>query len=203
VRVCEYPGYRHESLERDYRTVMVMPMNCTDFDGRPMVLTVISRTLMEMSEEDRVFLGMIIHLGAISVERQRQLEAERRAAQRLGISFNTAQQMIIVDYGAKAKQAKNLHHNVARILQRAGMQASVIIVDNGLVCLVPADGERLGKIKRQIADDLAHYLGAEPILLASGICRQLGDYPSTWKPSRPTCAQAVAARPVRMRWAST
>ncbi|NWE39331.1 helix-turn-helix domain-containing protein [Pseudomonas yamanorum] len=370
VRECEYPGYRRESLERDYRTVMVMPMNCTDFDGRPMVLSVISRTLMDVSEEDRVFLGMIIHLGAIAVERQRQLEAERRAAermqqalkvhttmlehvlgggsvtslslmvgdqlpnpviavdftanqvvagrspdtalfddnawqaavagvlsvqitkaaqeslrsalrntvnlflddgqrqftlraqieplmvdhelvgalvlfpvaapvneldllmlesakfalsvqmmrsfirfrfetrtqtellfevlegrwrdaddiqqraQRLGISFNTPQQMIIVDYGAKAREAKNLHHNVARILQRAGMQATVIIVDNGLVCLVPAEGERLSKIKRQIADDLAHYLGAEPILLASGVCRVLADYPAAWERCR-------------------
>lgn len=367
VRECEYPGYRRESLERDYRTVMVMPMNCTDFDGRPMVLSVISRTLMDVSEEDRVFLGMIIHLGAIAVERQRQLEAERRAAermqqalkvhttmlehvlsggsvaslslmvgdqlpnpviavdftanqvvagrspdtalfddnawqaavagvlsvqitkaaqeslrsalrntvnlflddgqrqftlraqieplmvdhelvgalvlfpvaapvneldllmlesakfalsvqmmrsfirfrfetrtqtellfevlegrwrdaddiqqraQRLGISFSTPQQMIIIDYGAKAREAKNLHHNVARILQRAGMQATVIIVDNGLVCLVPAQGERLSKIKRQIADDLAHYLGAEPILLASGVCRVLADYPAAWE----------------------
>ncbi|AUO24288.1 helix-turn-helix domain-containing protein [Pseudomonas sp. NC02] len=370
VRECEYPGYRRESLERDYRTVMVMPMNCTDFDGRPMVLSVISRTLMDVSEEDRVFLGMIIHLGAIAVERQRQLEAERRAAerlqqalhvhttmlehvlgggsvtslslmvgdqlpnpviavdftanqvvagrspdpalfddnawqaavagvlsvqitkaaqeslrsalrstvnlflddgqrqftlraqieplmvdhelvgalvlfpvaapvneldllmlesakfalsvqmmrsfirfrfetrtqtelllevlegrwrdaddiqqraQRLGISFSTAQQMIIVDYGAKAREAKNLHHNVARILQRAGMQATVIIVDNGLVCLVPAEGERLSKIKRQITDDLAHYLGAEPILLASGVCRALADYPAAWERCR-------------------
>jgi DNA-binding PucR family transcriptional regulator len=370
VRECEYPGYRRESLERDYRTVMVMPMNCTDFDGRPMVLSVISRTLMDVSEEDRVFLGMIIHLGAIAVERQRQLEAEHRAAerlqqalhvhttmlehvlgggsvtslslmvgdqlpnpviavdftanqvvagrspdpalfddnawqaavagvlsvqitkaaqeslrsalrstvnlflddgqrqftlraqieplmvdhelvgalvlfpvaapvneldllmlesakfalsvqmmrsfirfrfetrtqtelllevlegrwrdaddiqqraQRLGISFSTAQQMIIVDYGAKAREAKNLHHNVARILQRAGMQATVIIVDNGLVCLVPAEGERLSKIKRQITDDLAHYLGAEPILLASGVCRALADYPAAWERCR-------------------
>jgi purine catabolism regulator len=370
VRECEYPGYRRESLERDYRTVMVMPMNCTDFDGRPMVLSVISRTLMDVSEEDRVFLGMIIHLGAIAVERQRQLEAERRAAerlqqalhvhttmlehvlgggsvtslslmvgdqlpnpviavdftanqvvagrspdtalfddnawqaavagvlsvqitkaaqeslrsalrntvnlflddgqrqftlraqieplmvdhelvgalvlfpvavpvneldllmlesakfalsvqmmrsfirfrfetrtqtellfevlegrwrdaddiqqraQRLGISFSTPQQMIIIDYGAKAREAKNLHHNVARILQRAGMQATVIIVDNGLVCLLPAEGERLSKIKRQIADDLAHYLGAEPILLASGVCRVLADYPAAWERCR-------------------
>ncbi|MDF3198920.1 helix-turn-helix domain-containing protein [Pseudomonas sp. 1912-s] len=370
VRECEYPGYRRESLERDYRTVMVMPMNCTDFDGRPMVLSVISRTLMDVSEEDRVFLGMIIHLGAIAVERQRQLEAERRAAERLqqalhvhttmlehvlgggsvtslslmvgdqlpnpviavdftanqvvagrspdtalfddnawqaavagvlsvqitkaaqeslrsalrntvnlflddgqrqftlraqieplmvdhelvgalvlfpvavavneldllmlesakfalsvqmmrsfirfrfetrtqtellfevlegrwrdaddiqqrarrlGISFSTPQQMIIIDYGAKAREAKNLHHNVARILQRAGMQATVIIVDNGLVCLVPAEGERLSKIKRQIADDLAHYLGAEPILLASGVCRVLADYPAAWERCR-------------------
>lgn len=372
ARECEYPGYRRESVERDYRTVMVMPMNCTDFDGRPMVLSVISRTLMDVSEEDRVFLGMIIHLGAIAVERQRQLEAERCAAERmqqalhvhttmlehvlgggsvaslslmvgdqlpnpviavdftanhvvagrspdtalfddiawqdavagvlsvqiskaaheslrsalrstvnlflddgqrqftlraqiepllvdhelvgalvlfplaqpineldllmlesakfalsvqmmrsfirfrfetrtqtellfevlegrwrdaddiqqrarrLGISFDTAQQMIIVDYDGKAREVKNLHHNVSRILQRAGIQGVVIIVDNGLVCLVPAEGEkgRLAKVKRQIAEDLAHYLGAQPILLASGVCQVLADYPAAWERCR-------------------
>jgi purine catabolism regulator len=374
VRECEYPGYRSESLERDYRTVMVMPMNCTDFDGRPMVLSVISRTIMDVSEEDRVFLGMIIHLGAIAVERQRQLEAERRAAermqqalhvhttllehvlgggsvtslslmvgnqlpnpviavdftanqvvagrspdtalfddiawqdavagvlsvqiskaaheslrsalrstvnlflddgqrqftlraqieplmvdhelvgalvlfpvaqpvneldllmlesakfalsvqmmrsfirfrfetrtqtellfevlegrwrdaddiqqraQRLGISFSTAQQMIIIDFGGKALEPKNLHHNVARILERAAIHSTVIVVDNGLVCLLPSEGEkgreRLAKVQRQIADDLAHYLGAEPVLLASGVCRMLDDYPAAWERCR-------------------
>jgi purine catabolism regulator len=116
--------------------------------------------------------------------RWRDADDIQQRAQRLGISFNTPQQMIIVDYGAKAREAKNLHHNVARILQRAGMQATVIIVDNGLVCLVPAEGERLSKIKRQIADDLAHYLGAEPILLASGVCRVLADYPAAWERCR-------------------
>jgi len=373
VRECEYPGYRSESLERDYRTVMVMPMNCTDFDGRPMVLSVISRPIMDVSEEDRVFLGMIVHLGAIAVERQRQLEAERRTAermqqalhvhttllehvlgggsvtslslmvgnqlpspviavdftanqvvagrspdtelfddiawqeavagvlsvqiskaaqeslrsalrntvnlflddgqrqftlraqieplmvdhelvgalvlfpvaqpvneldlmmlesakfalsvqmmrsfirfrfetrtqtellfevlegrwrdaddiqqraQRLGISFSTAQQMIIIDYG-NARESKNLHHNVARILARAAIHSTVIVVDNGLVCLVPTEGEkgreRLAKVQRQIADDLARYLGAEPILLASGVCRMLTDYPAAWERCR-------------------
>lgn len=374
ARECEYPGYRRESVERDYRTVMVIPMNCTDFDGRPMVLSVISRTLLDVSEEDRVFLGMIIHLGAIAVERQRQLEAERRAAermqqalhvhttllehvlsggsvtslslmvgnqlpnpliavdftanqvvagrspdatlfedgawqsavagplsvqisraaqdslrsvlrntvnlflddghrqftlraqieplmvdhelvgalvlfpvsapvneldlmmlesakfalsvqmmrsfirfrfetrtqtelllevlegrwrdaediqqraQRLGISFSNTQQMMIIDYGEKVREAKNLHHNVARILARASIPAAVISVNSGLICLVPTEGakgqERLAKVKRLIAEDLAHYLGSEPILLASGACTSLADYPSAWERAR-------------------
>lgn len=86
--------------------------------------------------------------------------------------------MITVDYGDK-REAKNLQHNVDRILQRAGIQSTVIIADNGLVCLVPSEGEkggeRLAKLKRQIADDVAHYLGSEPSLLASGVCKALSD----------------------------
>jgi purine catabolism regulator len=83
VRESEYSGYRLESFERDYRTVLVMPMTCKDFEDRPMVLSLVSRPLKEVSEDDLAFLGMIIHLGAIAVDRERQLEAQRRAADRL------------------------------------------------------------------------------------------------------------------------
>lgn len=79
----EFPGYRKEAFERDYRTVLVMPMNCKDAEGRPMVLSVIAREIAEVSEDDLAFLGTIIHLGAIAVEREHRLEAEKRSAQRL------------------------------------------------------------------------------------------------------------------------
>ncbi|MBB6303807.1 helix-turn-helix domain-containing protein [Rhizobium leucaenae] len=79
----EFPGYRKEAFERDYRTVLVMPMNCKDAEGRPMVLSVISRQVAEVSEEDLAFLGAIIQMGAIAVDREHRLEAEKRAAQRL------------------------------------------------------------------------------------------------------------------------
>ncbi|AZO74350.1 MAG: PucR family transcriptional regulator [Mesorhizobium sp.] len=79
----EFPGYRREAFERDYRTVLVMPMNCSDFEGRPMVLSVVSRDIMEVPEEDLAFLGMIVHLGAIAIEREQRLEAERQAGDRL------------------------------------------------------------------------------------------------------------------------
>ncbi|MBB5662318.1 purine catabolism regulator [Rhizobium leguminosarum] len=80
---AEFPGYRAEAFERDYRTVLVLPMNCKDAEGRPMVLSVIARQITEVSEDDLAFLGTIIHLGAIAVEREHRLEAEKRSAQRL------------------------------------------------------------------------------------------------------------------------
>ncbi|MEI2302248.1 helix-turn-helix domain-containing protein [Ensifer sp. MJa1] len=79
----EFPGYRKEAFERDYRTVLVMPMNCKDAEGRPMVLSVIARQVTDVSEDDLAFLGTIIHLGAVAVEREHQLEAQKVSAQRL------------------------------------------------------------------------------------------------------------------------
>jgi len=80
---AEFPGYRKEAFERDYRTVLVMPMNCADAEGRPMVLSVIARTITEVTEDDLAFLGTIIHLGAIAVEKQHRLATEKRASERL------------------------------------------------------------------------------------------------------------------------
>ncbi|XNO40642.1 helix-turn-helix domain-containing protein (plasmid) [Sinorhizobium meliloti] len=79
----DFPGYRKEAFERDYRTVLVMPMNCDDAEGRPMVLSVIARQVTDVSEDDLAFLGTIIHLGAIAVEREHQLDAQKISAQRL------------------------------------------------------------------------------------------------------------------------
>ena len=79
----EFPGYRREAFERDYRSVLVMPMNCVDEDGRPMVLTVVSREITEVSAEDIAFIGMIVHLGEIAVEKQHRLRQEKQAGERL------------------------------------------------------------------------------------------------------------------------
>lgn len=79
----EFPGYRKEAFERDYRTVLVMPMQCADADGRPMVLNVVSREIVDVSDDDLAFLGMIVHLGAIAIEKQHRLRAERLAGERL------------------------------------------------------------------------------------------------------------------------
>ncbi|AUG55951.1 helix-turn-helix domain-containing protein [Thalassospira marina] len=79
----EFPGYRKEAFERDYRTVLVMPMNCEDFEGRPMVLSVIARQVTEVSELDLAFLGMITHLGTIAVEREHRFHAARQSAESL------------------------------------------------------------------------------------------------------------------------
>jgi DNA-binding PucR family transcriptional regulator len=79
----EFPGYRREAFERDYRSVLVMPMSCTDGEGRPMVLTVVSREITEVTAQDLAFVGMIVHLGEIAVEKQHRLQQEKLAGDRM------------------------------------------------------------------------------------------------------------------------
>lgn len=100
----EFPGYRREAFERDYHSVLVMPMNCTDDSGRPLVLSVVSRDIIEVSEEDLAFIGMIVQLGEIAVERQHRLRAETLAAERLqrALEVNTSLLRQALEDGAMA-----------------------------------------------------------------------------------------------------
>lgn len=77
----EFPGYRRDATEREYRSVLVMPMSCADEDGRPMVLTLISRAVREVAPDDLAFIGMIVHLGEIAVEKQHRLLQEKLEAE--------------------------------------------------------------------------------------------------------------------------
>jgi DNA-binding PucR family transcriptional regulator len=85
----EFPGYRREAFERDYRTVLVLPMSCSDAQGRPMVLNVVSRDITDVSADDLAFMGMIVHLGGIAVAREHRLRAERQAAEQLQNALQT------------------------------------------------------------------------------------------------------------------
>jgi purine catabolism regulator len=79
----EFPGYQEEAIQRGYRTVVVLPLGCADMEGRAMVLSVQSRNVVDLSEADLAFLEMIVHLGAIAVDKAHRLRAERDAADRL------------------------------------------------------------------------------------------------------------------------
>ncbi len=79
----EYPGYQAEAVQRGYRTVVVLPLGCRDMEGRAMVLSVQSRSIVELGEADLSFLETIVHLGAIAVDKAHRLRAERVATERL------------------------------------------------------------------------------------------------------------------------
>lgn len=86
---AEFPGYRRDALDRDYRTVLVLPMACTDANGRPMVLCVISRAVTDISEDDLAYMDMIVHLGAIAIEREKRHVAQLSAADQLRRGLDT------------------------------------------------------------------------------------------------------------------
>lgn len=79
----EFPGYQEEAIQRGYRTVVVLPLGCTDMEGRAIVMSVQSRDVVDVSETDIAFLETIVHLGAIAVDKAHRLQAERVAAERL------------------------------------------------------------------------------------------------------------------------
>jgi DNA-binding PucR family transcriptional regulator len=79
----DYPGYRKEAMQRGYHTVVVMPMNCVDAAGRSMVLTVQSRDVVMVGEEELTFLSSIVHLGEIAIEKSHRLRADRLLTERL------------------------------------------------------------------------------------------------------------------------
>ncbi|WP_233838761.1 helix-turn-helix domain-containing protein [Paraburkholderia sp. ZP32-5] len=79
----EFPGYRRDANERDYCTVLIFPMTSVDANGRPMVVTVASRKVTDVSAETLAFMATIVHLGDIAVERAHRHRAELAAAEQL------------------------------------------------------------------------------------------------------------------------
>ncbi|WP_118184491.1 helix-turn-helix domain-containing protein [Paraburkholderia phosphatilytica] len=79
----EFPGYRREAHERGYRTVLVMPMVSKDSEGRPMVLAVAARKIADVSAEDLAFMALIVHIGALAIERAHRQRAQSAAAEQL------------------------------------------------------------------------------------------------------------------------
>ena len=125
----EFPGYRREAFERDYRSVLVMPLTSVDAEGRPMVLSLVSRDIKPLPSDDLVFMGMIAHLGAIAVEREHRLRAERGAAeeQRRALQAQGALLQAVLSGGSAEGLAARLHE----LLQCAVMV--VDFADNGVV----------------------------------------------------------------------
>lgn len=90
----EFPGYRKEAFERDYRTVLVLPMSCFDAQGRPMVLNVVSRDVADVTADDLAFMSMIVHLGGIAVAREHRLRSQRQAAEQLQNALQTQTRLL-------------------------------------------------------------------------------------------------------------
>jgi DNA-binding PucR family transcriptional regulator len=79
----EFPGYRLEAHERGYCTVLIYPMASVDVEGRPMVLAVASRKVVDVSADDLAFMAIIVHLGAIAIERAHRHRVQLAAAEQL------------------------------------------------------------------------------------------------------------------------
>lgn len=106
-----------------------MPLTSVDADGRPMVLSLASRDIKPLPSDDLAFMAMIAHLGAIAVEREHRLRAERRTAeeQRRALHAQGALLQAVLSGGSAEALAARLHEL---------LQSAVLVVDfadNGLV----------------------------------------------------------------------
>ncbi|MGV1795240.1 helix-turn-helix domain-containing protein [Rhizobium sp. A37_96] len=77
----QFPGFQKESIERDYSSVLVMPMSTTDVLGRPIVLTLAARDAKTLSDDDLALMKLIVQLGAIALEKQKTITEQIRTAE--------------------------------------------------------------------------------------------------------------------------
>ena len=108
---AEFPGYRRDAIARDYRTVLMLPMACTDATERPMVLVVVSRALTDVSEDDLAYMDTIVHLGGIAVEREKRHRAQLAGAEQLRRALLSQAAMLqeVLAGGSTASLAAQLH----------------------------------------------------------------------------------------------
>ena len=79
----EFAGYREDALARGYRTVVLLPLGCTNEDEHEMVLSIHTSDRVQVSEQEIDFLITVAHLVAIAVEKSKRLQRERRHTERL------------------------------------------------------------------------------------------------------------------------
>lgn len=79
----EYPGYRADSRARGYHTVVLLPLGCTDMQGREMVLDVNSEKCVTVAADELDFLVTISHLAGLAVDKGKSLHSERALSSRL------------------------------------------------------------------------------------------------------------------------
>ena len=79
----KYPTYREDARIRGYRTAVLLPLLATDGAGRPMVLSVQSRDLVDVSVHELSFLRMAGDFASIAVEKMVRIEAEQKISARL------------------------------------------------------------------------------------------------------------------------
>lgn len=85
----DFPGYRDDALARGYHTVVVLPLNAVDPEGRPMALSVESKERVAVAEDELSFLEAVAHQASIAVRNARLLQAERDRAAKLQRSLGT------------------------------------------------------------------------------------------------------------------
>ena len=79
----QFPTFQAEALERDYDTVVLLPLSATDAEGRGMVMAVQSHQQVDVDADELAFLETVAHLASLAVDRALRLLLERQQSERL------------------------------------------------------------------------------------------------------------------------
>lgn len=74
----DYPAYREEARQRDYRTVVLLPLRAADEQGRGLVMSVHAHQPRAVDEDELAFLGTVAELASLAVEKAHLLRLERQ-----------------------------------------------------------------------------------------------------------------------------
>jgi purine catabolism regulator len=79
----DFPGYQEDARTRGYRTVVLLPLGCTNAEEHEMVLSLHTRERTKVTEEELDFLTTVAHLVALAVQKVKHLQREQRQSERL------------------------------------------------------------------------------------------------------------------------
>ena len=79
----DFRGFQQDARAKGYHTVVMVPLEYLDEIGRSIVFTVLSRSVVEVGDDEISFLQCLADLSGVAVRRMQVLRDERREAERL------------------------------------------------------------------------------------------------------------------------
>ena len=89
---AEFPDYQKEAYERDYHTIVLVPLQALDEKGRSMVMGVHAHEVHVVGEDELAFLQVAAQLTSLAIEKAHRLQIEHQHAVELrrSIEVHTA-----------------------------------------------------------------------------------------------------------------
>ncbi|MGE3150089.1 MAG: helix-turn-helix domain-containing protein [Pseudorhodoplanes sp.] len=73
----KYPEFSKDAAIRDYRVAVIVPMNCKDLRGRPLVISMQCRNLIDVTDEEIAFLETCAQIASTAVNNAHIVTSER------------------------------------------------------------------------------------------------------------------------------
>lgn len=136
-----YADYRKDAELWGYRTVVILPLNCSLADGRPLVLSVQSPDRKAVGSVELSILSTFAKLASIAIEKANRINAESQMVSRLSKAAKAhVELMSLVLLGEALEPVTEV---IARMLQQ-----TVVIVDLTTNSIAAANPSKLISVAR-------------------------------------------------------